>query len=59
MPDFVACYRLGGPLCRPEERVYGGSTIGVTGENVSHGAFPQEKPRLSKAGWGTVIVESA
>ena len=36
-----------------------GSTIGLTGEDASTGAFPQEKPHLSKAGWGMVIVESA
>jgi hypothetical protein len=33
--------------------------IGVTGQDTSHGTFPQEKPHLAKAGWGTVIVESA
>jgi hypothetical protein len=40
-----------------EIRRYGGSTIGVTGEDASDGAFHQEKPHLAKAGQGTVIVE--
>ena len=34
-----------------------GSTIGVTGEDDSDGAFPQEKTHLAEPGWGTVIVE--
>jgi hypothetical protein len=33
----------------PEMRRYGGSTIGLTGEDVSGGAFHQEKPHLAKA----------
>jgi hypothetical protein len=32
-------------------------TIGVSGENALYGAFHQEKPHLSMAGWGTVIVK--
>jgi hypothetical protein len=36
---------------------YSGSTIGVTGQDDSNGAFPQEKTHLAEPGWGTVIVE--
>jgi hypothetical protein len=34
------------------------STIGVTGEDNSDGAFPQEKTHHAEPGWGIVIEES-
>ncbi len=34
------------------------STIGVTGEDDSDGAFPQEKTHHAEPGWGIVLEES-
>jgi hypothetical protein len=34
-----------------------GFTIGVSGGSASYGAFHQEKPHISNAGSGTVIVK--
>jgi hypothetical protein len=43
---------------RPARKMeYSGFTIGVAGENASHGAFHQDKPHFSKAGSGPVIVK--
>jgi hypothetical protein len=35
-----------------------GFTIGVLIETIANGAFPQEKPHLTEAKWGTVIVKT-
>ncbi len=43
------------PAC--QSALNSGSTIGVTSEDGSDGAFHQEKTHLTEAGRGTVIVE--
>jgi hypothetical protein len=57
MPNQRARFALIATVYPQGKRAYSGSTIVVTGEDDSDGAFPQEKTHLAEPGWGTVIVE--